>query len=440
MGKTTTTTQMLEYMADITEGVLVAHRKPGRVTGGTIGPQVIRFYLSPAPHIRFSEIERLRDDLALALRTQEVRIERSPEGIQLEFANPHPTPVSFQMCLDADGARPATSALLGMMPNGNPLFAQLSSPDVAHVLVSGTTGSGKSVLLRVMLASLMLKNDPAVMRVLTLDPKNRLLPRGFSAPHLLRAVTTPDEFGPTLHDLVHTMEQRDKRRETKPHIAVFIDELSDIVMNVEGACSLIERLVQRGREAGIHVVAAAQHPSSAILGPVMRANFPLRLVGRVASADDARVAAGKAGTHAEQLNGHGDFLAVHAGSDFRFQTPLVTDVQLSTLLRTVQQVTVANVLEAAPAMLAESTDDDPAAARIREDTTALMERARREGRMPTSKREAERWLFDVNRGGIFFDRASEALAEAWRDGFDLTESRPNGMITAIVRKVAAIAG
>ena len=116
-----------------------------------------------------------------------------------------------------------------------------------------------------------------------------------------------------------------------PRIVIFIDELADLVMQGEAPfADALTRLVQRGRQAGVHVIAATQHPSSAILSSVMRANFPLRLVGRVVSADDARVASGRAGTNAHLLNGRGDFLAVSGGDHpIRFQVAYIDEKDLN---------------------------------------------------------------------------------------------------------------
>lgn len=431
---------MLEMMANMVECVLGVHRKPCRVLGGTLGPQVIRLHLKLAPHIRVADVERLADDLALGLHVPDVRVERSEEGVRLEFVNPHPRPIGFRSMMETDAVYPARSMLLGMSPDGTAQFVKVGSSMAAHVLVSGTTGCGKSVLLRVLMLSLMLKNSPAAVRLMVFDPKRRLLPEGFAAPHLSRAVSTEGEIEGGLRDLVHTMEGRDRRRETFPHIVAVIDELADIVMTCEGAAAQIGRLVQRGRESGVHLVAATQHPSAAILGGVMRANFPLRLVGRVVSADDAKVAAGQPGTHAERLGAHGDFIAVYGGERTRFQVPLVTVETMGTIGQEIPRSTVEAVIEVSPAVV-EIEPEDAGAVTLREDVAALMARARQEGRMPMSKREAERWLFDENRGGAFWNRTEKALQEAYAEGFDLTEPREPGIVLPLlVSKFRAVAG
>ena len=330
----------LEYQADRVEAVLAAHRAPGRITGGTVGPRLIRFFLSPAPHTRLSAIRRLADDLALAMRVSSLAVVRDENGVVLSFANPEPKPVSLLPLLDDVAPVPAATAVLGLTDAGVPLLARLSAPDVAHVLLAGTTGSGKSVLLRTMAVSLTLTNTPSTLRLLCIDPKGRTFRSLANAPHLARPlITDPREAVEALNSLIRTMQIRDHRGEVPDHagavprIVVFIDELADLMM--VGGSTITEaltRLAQRGREAGIHLVAATQHPSAAVLGSVMRANFPLRLVGRVTSAQDARVASGRAGTEAHLLHGRGDFLAVSGGDQpIRFQVAQVESQKVLSL-------------------------------------------------------------------------------------------------------------
>ncbi|MFN2285168.1 MAG: DNA translocase FtsK [Anaerolineae bacterium] len=340
----------LEYQADRVEAVLSAHRSPGRVTGGTVGPRLIRFFLNPAPHIRFASIKRLADDLALAMQVPTLSVDRGKEGVILEFSNPNPRPVTLLNLLPEVMPMPLATAMLGLTDDGAPLLARLSAPEVAHILVSGTTGSGKSALLKTIAASLALTHTPSLLQMLCIDPKGRTFPAFSGIPHLTRKpiVDVPEALE-ALQSVVRVMESRDRRGETPvtkrnaivshndgaqgtsvPRIVIFIDELADLVILGEAPLSdLLTRLVQRGRQAGVHVIAATQHPSSAILSSVMRANFPLRLVGRVVSANDARVASGRAGTDAHLLNGRGDFLAVSGGENpIRFQVAYIDKKEL----------------------------------------------------------------------------------------------------------------
>mgnify|MGYP003732652785 CR=1 FL=1 len=336
----------LEYQADRVEAILAAHRAPGRVTGGTVGPRLIRFFLNPAPHTRFATIKRLADDLALAMRVPNLHIDRDPNGVVLSFPNPHPNPVDLLPLLQAVLPVPRATATLGLTDAGLPLLARLSAPDVAHVLVAGTTGSGKSVLLRSMAASLILTNSPLALRLVCIDPKARTFAPLAPAPHLARPpIADPNEAAEALHSLLRTLLTRDRRGErpddspATPRIVVFIDELADLLM-VGGApvSDALTRIAQRGREAGIHLVAATQHPAAAILGAVIRANFPLRLIGHVTSAQDARIASGRAATDAHLLHGRGDFIAVSGGdAPIRFQVATISDPDLRAQLRDLEK-------------------------------------------------------------------------------------------------------
>lgn len=342
----------LEYQADRVEAVLAAHRTPVRVCGGTVGPRLIRFFLTLAPQVRLSNLTALTNEVALALQVQAVTIKRGQDGVILEFPNPDPQTVKLLPLLREVQPLPMGALLLGMQADGVPLLARLQSPDVAHILIAGTTGSGKSVLLRSIAASLMLNNDPANLSILAIDPKGRTFPAGFTCRHLLRGhvITDPQTAKEALASVVKLMEVRDKRRESVPLIVVLIDELADLVMTGDGIETHLVRIAQRGREAGIHLVAATQRPSAAVLSGLMRANFPLRLVGRVISPEDARIAAGRGGTAADKLSGRGDFLAV-GGDMLRFQVAYLDAAELQ-----------AQVMTGAPAFalpVIEETEPEP---------------------------------------------------------------------------------
>jgi len=198
-----------------------------------------------------------------------------------------------------------------------------------------------------MATSLVLTQSPRALRILCLDPKGRTFRALTDAPHLTRPVVSqPAEAREALDSLLHTMELRDRRGELPtddaagpahthvPRVLVFIDELADLIMAEGDAITgAITRLVQRGREAGIHLIAATQHPSAAILSSLMRANFPLRLVGRVASASDARVATGRGGTDAHRLQGRGDFLAITGEHPIRFQVADIAEGEIHQQVR-----------------------------------------------------------------------------------------------------------
>ncbi len=340
----------LEAQADRAEAVLYRHRAPAHISGGTCGPRLIRLFLNPAPHVRVKQIIALADDLAVALRVPRVAITHGKEGVVLEFDNPERMDVPFTLEHTGD----ALTALLGLQPNGAPLLLRLPSPNVAHILVSGTTGSGKSVLLWGLLESLVAHTPASELQIVGLDPKGALLTPFGGLPHLKRVEADASGMTEALRSLVHLMEQRDRRRQDTPHVLVVIDELADVVMNAPDAEALLTRLVQRGRSAGIHVLAATQRPSAAIISGLMRANFPVRLVGRVVSAADALIAAGIPKSSAEHLTGRGDFLCVANGEVLRFQARAIApaDIQRSLgttpLPRALAAVTAASAWQAPP--------------------------------------------------------------------------------------------
>ncbi len=313
----------LEAKADAIEMVLHEHKAPARVTGGHVTPRWVQFLLQTNPGVKISRVESLSREIAVALGAPSARVTTQGNAVRIEVPRTDPQPLKlFALCARIPPSRiPFGTAVLGLADDGAPLLIRLPSPEVAHVLVAGTTGSGKTALMQTIILSLALLNHRRQMQFVLIDPKGRAFEPMTGLPHLLRPIVTqPEQAVQVLNDLVNLMEQRDRSRVTDPRVIVAIDELADLVQT--GGPTIIEsiaRLVQRGREAGIHVVGATQKPSSSIIGPLVKANFPVRLVGRVVSADDARVAAGVGGTGAEKLTGRGDFVAVYGPGLIRFQ-------------------------------------------------------------------------------------------------------------------------
>lgn len=222
------------------------------------------------------------------------------------------------------------------------MLVRLPSPDVAHILVAGTTGSGKTALVRSMLVSLAHLNPPRALRMVLLDPKGRGF-RGLDAfPHLLEPpVVGADEAVPVLERLVQEMERRDGLHQSEPRLVVALDELADLMLvGGRDAEAALTRLVQRGREAGIHLIACTQKPTVAAVGSLIKSNFPVRLVGAVASPEDAKVAAGIAGTGAERLLGRGDFLLVAKGQTRRFQAAYATEAEIAAVVARLRTATL----------------------------------------------------------------------------------------------------
>jgi S-DNA-T family DNA segregation ATPase FtsK/SpoIIIE len=312
----------LEHQADRIEATLANHKVHSRVSGGTVTPRFVRFDLLPAPGTRIQRISALAEELALTLDASSCRVQRNGGRVQIEVPRPDPAKVRFERVVSrlGDGV-PACSALLGLDQEGMPVLLRLPSADVAHVLVSGNTGSGKTVLARTMALSLARLNRPRDLQLVFIDPKRRGFGPLSGLPHLLTPlIQDPERAGELLERLVGEMEQRDLGGRSRPRIVVLIDELADLVM--AGGRKIetpLTRLAQRGREAGIHLVACTQRPSATVIGGLIKSNFPVRIVGSVASAEDAKVASGLPRTGAERLMGKGDFLVVARGEQFRVQ-------------------------------------------------------------------------------------------------------------------------
>ncbi len=355
----------LEFQADRIEAVLSLHKVPARVTGGTVTPRWVRFQVLPAVGAKISKIKGLSEELAVALDAPTCRVSRRGAAVDIEVPRDDPQPVRLLPLyrqLDEDGVRiPTTTAVLGLAEDGSPLLIRLPSPDVAHILVAGTTGSGKTVLLQSMILSLALSNPPPSqggagggLSLVLIDPKGHAFAPFEGLPHLARPVIQDvSEATEALHSLVRLMERRGAEQGRPcgspvlghsaatplPRVVVVIDELADLLMTGGEAIQYsLTRLTQRGREAGIHIVAATQKPTAAVLGSLVKANFPVRLVGRVASVEDARVASGWGGSGAERLLGRGDFIAVAEGRVIRFQAAHIAPDEIrETVARFVQR-------------------------------------------------------------------------------------------------------
>lgn len=327
--------EKLEMQADRIEAVLAAHKVQGAVWGGTVTARFTRFQVMTATGTPVARVTGLEEEVAIGLGVPSVRMYRQNGVIHVEV--PRTSTETLRLLRLAKTLKrqpPAGTALLGMDLEGKPLLLRLTSPDVVHVLVAGMTGSGKTVLMRSLLASLAMCNAPADLRMLLIDPKGgRGLGSLAALPHAVGPAATTAEMGSAaLLDAVRKMERRDAEHVSRPLLVVAIDELVDL-LDVGGAVveTAVRRLAQRGREAGIHLVAGTQKPAASVIGGLLKANFPVRVVGSVASPEDAKVASGIAGTGAEKLLGRGDFLLVGAGQVIRFQAALVTEEEIGAL-------------------------------------------------------------------------------------------------------------
>ncbi len=339
----------LEYQADRIEAVLALNQISARVTGGTVTPRWVRFQVLPAVGAKIAKIKGLSEEMAAALDASNCRMSQCGAAVAVEVPRDDPKPVRllplYGQLIDQPTSHPPippATAILGLAEDGAPLLIRLPAPDVAHILVAGATGAGKTMLLQTMILSLAMTNPPAFqcgakgLSLVLIDPKRHALRLFEGLPHLARPVIGElDETVEVLQSLVRLMERRsgNERVDKQSRVIVVIDELADVLtMGGRPVQQSLTRLTQRGREAGIHIVTATQNPTATELGPLLKAGFPVRLVGRVTSIEDARAATGWSGTGAERLMGRGDFLAVAEGRVIRFQVAHVSQAEVQNVV------------------------------------------------------------------------------------------------------------
>ena len=329
----------LDMQADQIEAVLARHRVEGRVQGGVVTPRFVRFQLTTQLGIKVNKVSALAEEIAMALGKREARIYRQAGEIHIEVPRVRAEPIRLLPLCGQLANVPAITAVLGIEQNGTPLLLRLSAPDVAHVLIAGTTGSGKTALARTLLTSLAMHNRQGELQLILIDPKGRGFAPLAQLPHVLGEVAaTPQVAVQRLRWLVQEMERRDQANVSRPVLIVAVDELADLLQTGGAAVeAMLTRLNQRGREAGIHLVACTQKPTAALIGGAMKANFPIRLVGAVASRDEARYAAGTNESGAEKLEGKGDFLLVAKGEVVRFQAAWIGPQDLQKITTRLQE-------------------------------------------------------------------------------------------------------
>jgi S-DNA-T family DNA segregation ATPase FtsK/SpoIIIE len=323
----------LEQQSDCIEAVLARHKAPGLVQGGTVTPRFVQFKVRPHPDAKVAKITSLAEEIALALGCTRVRIAREGALIHVEVPRRDPAPVRLAALQESLPAIPSFAAVLGVEQSGQPLLLRLTSPDVVHVLIAGTTGSGKTALARTMLASLAQCNAADELQMILIDPKGSAFAALADWPNVRRHVVgDPHAAVIELTHIVEEMEKRDRQHISRPVLVVAVDELADLLQTGgKAAEAALTRLAQRGREAGIHVLASTQKPSASLIGSAMKANFPVRLVGATASRDEARTATGITDSGAEKLEGKGDFLLIAKGEATRFQAAWIGERELREL-------------------------------------------------------------------------------------------------------------
>ena len=313
----------LEQQADKIEMVLHNYRLPAQVWGGAVLPNSIRYYLRTPVNIRVQKVAALAEEIALALGVPQAAVFREKDRINVEVPRATPGTIRFATILQRLPKRlTPLQGVLGQDSDGLPLLLRLDAPVVTHVLVAGTTGSGKTVLMRQFLLSLAILYRQGQVQLLLIDPKRRGLQPLARLPHLWQPLaSTGKDIRRLLTEVLALMEERDRRGISWPKIVVAVDEVAEVAMTAgPPAMAALTRIAQRGREAGMHLVASTQKPTSSLLGPLLKGNFPTRIVGAVANSKDAWTASGVADSGAEKLSGSGQFLAVVRNQITRFQS------------------------------------------------------------------------------------------------------------------------
>lgn len=328
----------LEEQANRIEHLCRAHRLAVRVQGGVVTPRLVRFHLAVDPAIPLKRLAGLEEDLALALRVASARLARRDGVLALEVPRPGSAPLSLVRLQAGLPPLPPHTALLGRDEEGSPLLLRYTAPEVSHLLVAGTTGSGKTALVRAILTSLALVQPPEELRYLLVDPKGRGLGAFAGLPHLAAApLREAGEVEKRLTWLCEEMVWREQTGVRTPRVLVVVDELADLLAGSPGVGELLTRLAARGREAGLHLLLCTQKPTAEAIGGVLRANLPCRLVGRVVSAQEAALAAGIKGTGAERLLGRGDFVLVVGGEVVRFQAAYVSGEEVAVMVEMLRE-------------------------------------------------------------------------------------------------------
>jgi S-DNA-T family DNA segregation ATPase FtsK/SpoIIIE len=326
------------------------------VIGQISGPRVTRYELQLAPGTKVSKVAALKDDLSYGLATTEIRILAPIPGKQavgVELPNASPNYVALgDIFDDLPGTASPLSVWLGKDISGAAVWSDLAR--MPHILIAGTTGSGKSGCINTILTSILLRSTPDDVRLILIDPKKIELNHYEQIPHLLTpVVSSPKEASTVLANVVSEMERRYERlsaararnlneanrafrsrgEPTLPYLLVVIDELADLMMiapqNVEDA---VIRLAQKSRAVGIHLVLATQRPSVDVITGLIKANVPSRIAFAVSSQTDSRVILDQSG--AESLLGQGDMLFKPLGTSRlqRLQGAFVTEEEIALIV------------------------------------------------------------------------------------------------------------
>ena len=411
--RSTITSEMLQENAAALEGVLGDFGVRGEIINARPGPVVTLYELEPAPGIKSSRVIGLADDIARSMSALSARVAvvSGRNAIGIELPNPTREKVYLRELLASrdylDNSARKLPLCLGKTIGGEPVIVDLAR--MPHLLIAGTTGSGKSVAINTMILSLVYRLQPDQCRLIMVDPKMLELSVYDGIPHLLTPVVTdPKKAVVALKWAVREMEERYKKmsklgvrnidgynarvaeangkgeklsrtvhtgydRETGeaiyeneeldleplPYIVVIVDEMADLMMvagkDIEGA---MQRLAQMARAAGMHVILATQRPSVDVITGTIKANFPTRISFQVTSKIDSRTILGEQG--AEQLLGQGDMLYMAGGGRIsRVHGPFVSDEEVEKVVRHLKAQGMPQYLEAVTAEEPEDEDGNP---------------------------------------------------------------------------------
>ncbi|MGB6464700.1 MAG: DNA translocase FtsK, partial [Xanthobacteraceae bacterium] len=411
-GRATVSSEMLQNNATALEGVLGDFGVRGEIINARPGPVVTLYELEPAPGIKSSRVISLADDIARSMSALSARVAvvSGRNAIGIELPNPTREKVYLREMLASDDYAESAARLplcLGKAIGGEPVLVDLAR--MPHLLLAGTTGSGKSVAINTMILSLLYRLQPEQCRLIMVDPKMLELSVYDGIPHLLTPVVTdPKKAVVALKWAVREMEERYKKmsklgvrnidgynarvaeankkgeklsrtvhtgynRETGqaiyeneeldleplPYIVVIVDEMADLMMvagkDIEGA---VQRLAQMARAAGLHVILATQRPSVDVITGTIKANFPTRISFQVTSKIDSRTILGEQG--AEQLLGQGDMLYMAGGGRIsRVHGPFVSDEEVEKVVRHLKSQGQPEYLEAVTAEEPQDEDGNP---------------------------------------------------------------------------------
>lgn len=320
-----------------------------KIVKAIVGPSITQFQILPTPGTKVSKIVNLSNDIALNLAAKDVRIEAPIPGkslIGIEIPNTVNELVTMKEVFVNDKDNSPLSVALGKDVSGEAIFTRIDK--TPHLLIAGSTGSGKSVCVNTIITSILLKNKPDKVKLIMIDPKMVELSIYDGIPHLLTSVVTdPLKAADVLHKVVLEMESRyrefartrvrniegynkiaekDPDYKELPYIVVIIDELADLMMvSSKEVEESIARIAQKARAAGIHMIIATQRPSVDVITGVIKTNIPSRIAFAVSSSVDSRTILDKSG--AETLLGKGDMLYLSADSSkpVRIQGAFLSD-------------------------------------------------------------------------------------------------------------------